>query len=77
MKKVAVVLTGCGAKDGSEINEAVTLLLALDQHDIEYQAFAPDAYQAEVCLIAKLTTSGAIMKVVNTIAPASTATSMP
>ena len=49
MKKVAVVLTGCGAKDGSEINEAVTLLLALDQHDIEYQAFAVDAYQAEVC----------------------------
>lgn len=49
MKKVAVVLTGCGAKDGSEINEAVTLLLALDQHNIEYQAFAVDAYQAEVC----------------------------
>ena len=48
MKKVAVVLTGCGAKDGSEINEAVTLLLALDQHGIEYQAFAVDAYQAEV-----------------------------
>lgn len=49
MKKVAVVLTGCGAKDGSEINETVTLLLALDQHNVEYQAFAPDAYQAEVC----------------------------
>ena len=48
MKKVAVILAGCGTIDGSEINETVTLLLALDQHDIEYQAFAPDAYQAEV-----------------------------
>ena len=48
MKKVAIVLAGCGTMDGSEINETVTLLLALDQHDIEYQAFAPDAYQAEV-----------------------------
>ena len=49
MKKVAVILAGCGTMDGSEINETVTLLLALDQHDIEYQAFAPDEYQAEVC----------------------------
>ena len=49
MKKVAVILAGCGTMDGSEINETVTLLLALDQHNIEYQAFAPDAYQAEVC----------------------------
>ena len=48
MKKVAVILAGCGTMDGSEINETVTLLLALDQHDIEYQAFVPDAYQAEV-----------------------------
>ena len=48
MKKVAVILAGCGTMDGSEINETVTLLLALDQHDIEYLAFAPDAYQAEV-----------------------------
>lgn len=48
MKKVAVILAGCGTADGSEINETVTLLLALDQHNIEYQAFAPDANQAEV-----------------------------
>ena len=48
MKKVAVILAGCGTIDGSEINETVTLLLALDQHDIEYQAFAPDSNQAEV-----------------------------
>ena len=48
MKKIAVILAGCGTMDGSEINETVTLLLALDQHNIEYQAFAPDTYQAEV-----------------------------
>lgn len=48
MKKVAVILAGCGTMDGSEINETVTLLLVLDQHNIEYQAFAPDEYQAEV-----------------------------
>ncbi len=49
MKKVAVILAGCGTMDGSEINETVTLLLALDQHNIEYQAFAPDENQHEVC----------------------------
>lgn len=49
MKKVAVILAGCGTIDGSEINETVTLLLALDQHDIKYQTFAPDENQFEVC----------------------------
>lgn len=49
MKKVAVILAGCGTMDGSEINETVTLLLALDQHNIKYQSFAPDEYQVEVC----------------------------
>ena len=48
MKKFAVILAGCGHKDGAEINEAVTLLLAIDQHQCEYQCFAPDRPQAEV-----------------------------
>lgn len=48
MKKFAVILAGCGHKDGSEINEAVSLLLAIDQHHCEYQCFAPDRPQAEV-----------------------------
>lgn len=48
MKKVAVILGGCGTKDGSEINETVTLLLALDQHNIKYQCFAPDRNQYQV-----------------------------
>lgn len=48
MKKFAVVLAGCGHKDGAEINEAVSLLLAIDQHQCEYQCFAPDRPQTEV-----------------------------
>lgn len=48
MKKIAVILGGCGTKDGSEINETVTLLLALDQHGVKYQCFAPDKDQYQV-----------------------------
>jgi enhancing lycopene biosynthesis protein 2 len=48
MKKFAVILAGCGRKDGSEINEAITLLLSLEQHHCEYQCFAPDRPQTEV-----------------------------
>lgn len=48
MKKFAVVLAGCGRKDGSEINEAITLLLSLEQHHCEYQCFAPNRQQTEV-----------------------------
>lgn len=48
MKKIAVILGGCGTKDGSEINETVTLLLALDQHNVKYQCFAPDMNQYQV-----------------------------
>ncbi|MHC0017601.1 isoprenoid biosynthesis glyoxalase ElbB [Acinetobacter pittii] len=43
MKKVAVILSGCGYLDGSEIRESVLTLLALDTANIEYQIFALDA----------------------------------
>lgn len=46
--KVAVVLSGCGFQDGSEIHEAVCTLLALDQQGAHYQCFAPDIAQARV-----------------------------
>ncbi|WP_347356184.1 isoprenoid biosynthesis glyoxalase ElbB [Bdellovibrio sp.] len=42
MKKVAVVLSGCGFKDGSEITEAVSLLVGLNQAGAEVSCFAPD-----------------------------------
>lgn len=48
MKNFAVILAGCGRKDGAEINEAITLLLSIEQHHCEYQCFAPDRQQAEV-----------------------------
>jgi enhancing lycopene biosynthesis protein 2 len=46
--KVAVVLSGCGFQDGSEIHEAVCTLLALDQQGAHYRCFAPDMAQARV-----------------------------
>lgn len=48
MSKVAVVLSGCGFLDGSEIHESVLCLLALSQARLSYQCFAPDKEQADV-----------------------------
>lgn len=48
MKKFAVVLSGCGVKDGSEIHEAVLTLLAIKKHGADYEIFAPDAKQYHV-----------------------------
>ncbi len=46
--KAAVLLAGCGHKDGAEIREAVFTLLALDQHGADAQCLAPNALQAHV-----------------------------
>lgn len=48
MKKVAVILSGCGVFDGSEIHEAVCTLLALDLAGVKYECFAPNISQAQV-----------------------------
>ena len=48
MKKVAVVLAGCGVFDGSEIHEAVLTLLYLDRAEVEISCFAPNIDQAHV-----------------------------
>jgi enhancing lycopene biosynthesis protein 2 len=42
MKTVAVILSGCGYLDGSEIRESVATLWALSQHEVECKIFAPD-----------------------------------
>ncbi|AHZ86668.1 isoprenoid biosynthesis glyoxalase ElbB [Bdellovibrio bacteriovorus] len=42
MKKIAVVLSGCGHRDGSEITESVSLLIGLHQAGAEVHCFAPD-----------------------------------
>ena len=41
MKKIAVILSGCGHQDGAEITEAVSTLIALSELGAEYQVFAP------------------------------------
>ena len=48
MKKVAVILSGSGYLDGSEIREAVGVLWALSVHKAEVQCFAPDSNQSDV-----------------------------
>ena len=48
MKKVAVVLAGCGFFDGAEIYEATLTLLKLDQLDVPYQCLAPNVPQFHV-----------------------------
>lgn len=47
-KKVAVILSGCGVFDGSEIYEGVLSLLRLDQLGAEVTCFAPDIDQMHV-----------------------------
>lgn len=42
IKKCALILAGCGAKDGAEITESVSLMIAFDQAHFHVQAFAPN-----------------------------------
>lgn len=48
MTKVAVILSGCGVFDGSEIYESTITFLALDQAGVEYQCMAPNIEQMHV-----------------------------
>lgn len=48
MKKVAVILSGCGVFDGSEIHESVLVLLALDRANAKAICAAPDIDQYQV-----------------------------
>ena len=48
MKKFAVVLSGSGVFDGSEIHEATLSLLAIARHGATYEIFAPDIPQHHV-----------------------------
>ena len=48
MARVAVILSGCGVFDGSEIHESVITLLALDRAGAEVIVAAPDVEQAHV-----------------------------
>lgn len=48
MKRVGLILCGCGVNDGSEIHETVLTLLALERAGAEVVCFAPDRPQAVV-----------------------------
>ena len=48
MKRVAVILSGCGVFDGSEIHESVLVLLALDRANARVTCAAPDVPQHHV-----------------------------
>lgn len=48
MKKIAVILAGCGRMDGSEIHESVLTLLAIVQAGSKYQCFSLDSNQQQV-----------------------------
>lgn len=48
MLRAAVILSGCGHSDGSEIREAVLALLELDRCKVRVQCFAPNISQLEV-----------------------------
>ncbi len=48
MKKVAIILSGSGVYDGSEIHESVLTMLAIVQNGAEYRCFAPNIEQYHV-----------------------------
>jgi enhancing lycopene biosynthesis protein 2 len=47
-KRFAIILSGCGNKDGAEIHESVMTLWAIHKQGAEYQCFAPDIDQHHV-----------------------------
>lgn len=47
-KKIGVILSGCGFRDGAEIQESVLTLLAIDRAGAQAVCMAPDMDQATV-----------------------------
>jgi len=41
MKQIAIVLSGCGFKDGTEITEAISSFISITAHGCSYKVFAP------------------------------------
>lgn len=52
-KKIAMVLSGCGYQEGTEVTEAVSALIALSELDCAVQCFAPLEVLAEAQKIAR------------------------
>ncbi|MDR2410011.1 MAG: isoprenoid biosynthesis glyoxalase ElbB [Bacteroidales bacterium] len=47
-KKFAIIIGGCGHRDGSEIHETTMTMLAIEKHKCMYELFAPDRDQYHV-----------------------------
>jgi enhancing lycopene biosynthesis protein 2 len=47
-KSIAVILSGCGNQDGSEIHEATLTLWAIQKNNADYQCYAPNILQHHV-----------------------------
>lgn len=47
-RSIAIILAGCGNKDGAEIHESTLTLLAIHKAGAEYQCYAPDINQHHV-----------------------------
>jgi len=47
-KNFAIILSGCGVFDGTEIHEATLTMLAIDQAGSTYECFAPNMLQSKV-----------------------------
>ena len=54
--KTAVLLSGCGVYDGTEIHEAVLALLALSQNNLDFICTAPDINKYHVLPVDDLNT---------------------
>ena len=48
MGKFALIIGGCGHKDGSEIHETTMTMLAIENHGCTYELFAPNREQHHV-----------------------------
>ncbi len=48
MKNIAVILSGCGHRDGSEITEAVSTLVSLSMMGADISCFAPDTFHPSI-----------------------------
>ncbi|WP_105166670.1 isoprenoid biosynthesis glyoxalase ElbB [Pseudoalteromonas sp. T1lg23B] len=48
MKKIAIILSGCGVYDGAEIHESVLTMLHIEQLGASYECFAPNVQQHHV-----------------------------
>jgi enhancing lycopene biosynthesis protein 2 len=58
MKKIAVVLSGCGHLDGAEITESVSTLISLTELGAKISCFAPDMDFTPTNFLTRQTESG-------------------